>query len=87
MGTITSAGTFFAAWILIILGLSVLANTTWGKPLVAYVLWLMIFFVVVTHWAVITEILTPQTTGLPAVATSQIGLPALPMITPGTALH
>lgn len=86
MSIVASAGTFIAAWILIIMGLSVLGSTTWGKPLVAYVLWLMIILVVVSHWPVITELLSPQATGLP-IPTIQPGLPALPMVTPGTALH
>lgn len=75
MNPIASAGTFIAAWILIILSLSVLANTTWGKPLVAYVLWLMVFLVVVTHWPSVTELLSPQATGLPEPATQFVGLP------------
>lgn len=82
MNAFASAGAFFAAWILIIVTLMVISSTKWGRPVVAYVLWLMIILVVVTHWAAINEILSPQATGIPVQASPTM-LTAQPLIGAG----
>ena len=45
-----SAINWFAAWLLFILILAGIARTSWGRPLVYYLLWLAVIFLLVSHY-------------------------------------
>lgn len=49
--------TWIAGWFIIILALYILAKTQWGKPIVYYSLWLMVVFLLITHYSSISGIL------------------------------
>lgn len=45
-----SALTWLASWLVMLLVLTALAQTPWGKRIVYYVAWLSVLFLVVTHF-------------------------------------
>lgn len=45
----TGALTWLTTWIVMILLLSMVARTSWGKPIVYWFLWLAVVLLLVTH--------------------------------------
>ena len=51
-----SAINWFAAWVLFLLILAGIAQTPWGRPIVYYLLWLAIVFLLLSHFEEITQL-------------------------------
>lgn len=51
-----SAINWFAAWAVFILIIAAIAQTSWGRPVVYYLLWLAVIFLLVSHYQEIIEL-------------------------------
>ena len=53
-----SAIAWFSAWALFLLILLAIAKTPWGRPIVYYLAWLAVIFLLVSHYQEITDLFT-----------------------------
>lgn len=56
----TGVGSFLGTWLVVIVGLSLLARTKWGYPLVYGAIWLAVVLLVVSHADELTSFFNPQ---------------------------
>jgi len=49
---------FFISWLLIVVLLVFMANTSWGKPILSYTLWLMVLLLLIVSGPSIANMLS-----------------------------